>query len=233
MGGYVGYSGQRVRSGLLFRSDHLGNLSAADKVALEALGPIRVLDFRGAQERQAAVCALPSAPVHSLAIEPQLFVRLMQRHAEGHTLDVPTALLAMQDNYRSYVMDNAARYRALFMHLLEAGGPVVFHCTAGKDRTGVAAALVLHALGVSDGDVLANYLETNQRLKVQHASAPGVPQEVLQVLNRVQQGFLDAAFGAINGAYGDVHAYLDRALGVGPQEVAALRGRYLEPTQPL
>lgn len=78
LGGYTGDSGRAVRHGRLFRSDHLGALTADDLAVLdEALGPaLRVCDFRGVHERQAAACVIRHATVHSLPIEPSIVQKL-------------------------------------------------------------------------------------------------------------------------------------------------------------
>jgi protein-tyrosine phosphatase len=151
----------------------------------------------------------------------------MQRHQAGETLDVATALHAMQETYRGFILDNTARYRSLFEHLLACDAPLVFHCTAGKDRTGLAAALILLALGVSRDDVMHDYLLTNHYLKVRHADAPGVPADVLLLLNQVREEFLGAAFEVIDQLHGSVDGYLETGLGVGPHERNRLAGMYL------
>jgi hypothetical protein len=91
----------------------------------------------------------------------------------------------MKQTYRAFVHDNSPRFAELFHHLLDTDAPMVFHCTAGKDRTGVAAALILLALGVPRDVVLQDYLLTNK-----HYCHPPLPQsetpiDVLQVLWRV------------------------------------------------
>lgn len=227
IGGYIGLDGRRVRWRRIFRSDHLGGLTAADSALLAKHQLRRVFDLRGRQERKAAPCVLPQAEVHSLAIEPSLFVRLMQRHQAGETIDVSIAMHTMQQTYCGFILDNTASYRNLFEHLLASDAPLVFHCTAGKDRTGMAAALILHALGVSRQDVMQDYLLTNQFLKVRHADTPGVPDDVLALLNAVREEFLAAAFTVIDDTHGGVDAYLENQLGVGARQRHHLADMYL------
>ena len=85
---------------------------------------------------------------HGLAIEPTVVQRMQDLSATGEPLTVPLVGRLMKDLYRGLVNDQAHRYAELFEHLLQADAPVVFHCTAGKDRTGFAAALILLALDV-------------------------------------------------------------------------------------
>ena len=114
----------------------------------------------------------------------------------------------MRDSYRSYVQNNTPRFRTLFAHLLEDRAPLVIHCTAGKDRTGFACALILHTLGVADDVISEDYLLTNRYYRRDPASSSDLPDDVKQVLGSVQGSFLAAAFEAIDADYGDLETYL-------------------------
>ena len=228
LGGYRGLDGRALRWRRIFRSDHLARLSSADAQVLAGHGLGRVLDLRGAQERLAAPCTLPGVAVHSLAIEPSLFNRLHSRQQAGEALTPAVATKAMRETYREFVLANTPRFHSLFQHLLAGDAALVFHCTAGKDRTGLAAALVLPALGVSHDEVMHDYLLTNLHLKDRHAYAPGMPEDVLQLLNQVRAEFLGAAFEAINEQHGDVEAYLEGAMGLGSVQRQRLAALYLE-----
>lgn len=228
LGLYRGAGGRPLRRGRIYRSDHLGALSVDDIAALQPLGIGRVLDFRGTTERLSAVCALPQVAVHSLAIEPTVVQVLGAMLAAGETVTPADVVAHMQDTYRGFVRHSTPRFAQLFGHLLASDAPLVFHCTAGKDRTGFAAALVQHALGVSPADVLHDYLLTNQRLKPPGTERYGLSLEVAQVLWRVQPDFLDAAFEAVAQDYGDLDTYLRDGLGLGAPERARLAELYLE-----
>ncbi|TWO68430.1 tyrosine-protein phosphatase [Caenimonas sedimenti] len=218
-------SGLRPRT--LYRSDHLGALNADDARQIQALGIQRVLDFRGVDERESAVCALPDVTVHSLPIEPTVVQALNSLVAAGQTLTKEVVAHHMRETYRGFVRENTHRFAEFFGHLLESGEPTVFHCTAGKDRTGFAAALVLHALGAPDDEVMHDYLLTNERLAMPSVSRYGLPGEVMAVLWRVQPDFLQAAFDEAAAAHGSVDGYLREALGVGDPQREHLRGLYL------
>jgi len=134
----------------------------------------------------------------------------------------------MRDSYRGYVQDNTQRYRTLFAHLLEDRAPLVIHCTAGKDRTGFACALILHALGVSEQVIADDYLLTNQFYKRDPAHSTELPDDVKQVLGTVRAAFLEAAFEAVEADYGSLDNYFRDGLGLGQAERKALEGRYLQ-----
>ena len=165
LGGYPGHDGRPVRWRRLFRSDHLGGLTEADKAQLVALGLARSFDFRGEAERAAVGYQLPGLTQHSLAIEPTVVQRMQDLVDAGQSLTPAHASELMAELYRALVNDQSHRFAELFEHLLTADAPVVFHCTAGKDRTGFAAALVLLALGVPRDVVQQDYLLTNRVFK--------------------------------------------------------------------
>lgn len=228
LGGYAGLGGRIVRWRKLFRSDHLAALTLEDSAALTRLGLSRAYDFRGVTERAAVPYELPGVTSYSLSIEPTVVQRLKELVAGGHQLTVQDTVGLMQETYRDFVHANSPRFAELFAHLLESDAPLVFHCTAGKDRTGFAAALILLALGVPRSVVMQDYLLTNELFRMPMPIPARAPQEVLNVLWRVQEEFLDAALHAVDADYGGVPQYLVQALGVGPKEQARLAMLYLE-----
>lgn len=230
LGGYAGEDGRVVRWRRLFRSDHLAALTAQDTLALAGLGVTRTLDFRGDAERAAQAYALPNVRYHALSIEPTVVQRAKEMALAGEEMTAPVAVRLMQDTYRAFVANNARQYAELFEHLLENDAPLVFHCTAGKDRTGFAAALILMALGVPRSVVMEDYLLTNGLYQRPTSLVTGsAPEEVLNVIWRVQEDFLDAALDAVDADYGGLDRYLSDQLSVGNAERARLKQLYLEP----
>jgi len=229
LGGYRGKDGRTVRWRQIFRSNHLGHLTESDIEVLRSLGLKSAFDFRGTEERVTALCALSDIAVHSLPIEPTVVAALRARGANGVTLSSADALEVMRDSYRNYVRHNTTSFRTLFAHLLEEDrAPLVIHCTAGKDRTGFACALILHSLGVPDDLIAEDYLLTNRFYRRDPSASSDLPDDVKQVLGSVQLSFLAAAFEAIDADYGDLENYLRDGLGLGAAEREALAARYLE-----
>lgn len=212
----------------LFRSDHLGALSDEDARKIQSLGVRRVIDFRGERERLSAACALPDVRVHALTIEPTIVQVLSDLIAAGQRLTPADVVGHMQETYRGFVQDNTPRFREFFGLLLDSDEPTVFHCTAGKDRTGFAAALVLHALGATQAQIMDDYLLTNQRLRRPPGAGMGLAPEVAAALWGVQVEFLQAAFEAVDREHGSLDAYLRKGLGLGPAEHQRLRALYLQ-----
>jgi protein-tyrosine phosphatase len=228
LGGYHARDGRIVRWRQIFRSNHLGHLTEADIEVLRGLGVRSAFDFRGTEERVAAMCGIAGIAVHSLPIEPTVVAALRARRADGAALSSEDALEVMRDSYRNYVRHNTHSYRTLFAHLLEDRAPLVIHCTAGKDRTGFACALILHALGVPDDVIAEDYLLTNRFYRRDPTASSDLPDEVRQALASVEASFLGAAFEAIGAEYGDLENYFSDGLGVGADQRAKLKARYLD-----
>lgn len=227
LGGYQTRDGRTVRWRQIFRSNHLAHLTEQDVAVVRGLGVRSAFDFRGVAERAEALCGMNDVTVHSLPVEPTV-VAALRKIAGNRELSEADAIDVMRDSYRGYVQDNTPRYRTLFTHLLEDRAPLVIHCTAGKDRTGFACALILHALGVSEQVIADDYLLTNRFYKRDPAHSTELPDDVKQVLGTVRAAFLEAAFEAVEADYGSLDNYFRDGLGLGQAERKALEGRYLQ-----
>jgi len=229
LGGYPTADGRTVRWRQIFRSNHLGHLTDSDVAVLRELGVRSAFDFRGTEERTAALCGMPEIAVHSLPVEPTVVAALRAIMAAGTPLSTDHAVEVMRGSYSGYVQNNTPHFRTLFAHLLEEDrAPLVIHCTAGKDRTGFACALILHTLGVSEDIISEDYLLTNRFYRRDPNHSSDLPDDIKQVLGSVQTSFLAAAFEAINADYGDRETYLRDGLGLGNAERAHLEARYLQ-----
>ncbi|WP_372659243.1 tyrosine-protein phosphatase [Hydrogenophaga sp.] len=228
LGGLVGAQGRRVRSGRVFRSDHLAALSTADLAHLQTLGLTHSIDFRGLAERAERPYALPGVRTLALSIEPTVVQRIQALLDAGHTPSQSDAVALMCETYRGFVLDNTAVFRRFFQHLLAHPTPLVFHCTAGKDRTGFAAALLLSVLGVEHEAIVHDYLLTNQLYRRSPALEGAGPASVMDVLWQVQPAFLQAAFDCVEQSFGGLPQYLETGLGLQPEELDRLRQHLLE-----
>ena len=135
----------------------------------------------------------------------------------------------MADAYASYALVWHHRYASMFDLLLENEAPaLLFHCTAGKDRTGFGAALVLAALGVDRASIEADYLATAALWRGAAAIREGMAPVAGEILTSVHPMFLNAGFEAMQAAHGSVEGYLEERLGLTPSRRAALRAALVE-----
>ena len=228
VGGYLTQNGRRVRHGQVFRSDHLAGLTADDERRLQALGVSHSLDFRGVAEFTATPYDIPGVQRVALTIEPTVVARMQALVAQGIEPTTEETVELMRETYRDFVNRNADTFGRFLTHLLEQPTPQVFHCTAGKDRTGFAAALLLSALGVDQATIEHDYLLTNQLYRRDPRLEGKGPAHVMKVLWQVQPEFLHAAYEAVDAQHGGMQNYLHGAIGLSPQELVELKRMLLE-----
>ncbi len=231
LGGWPTADGRVVRTGLVFRAPALVELSPADEAAVARLGIRTVCDFRGVRERAHAPVVIPGAQNLSLPIEPSVGASLRDILRTGQAsgeLSPGEMMELLGDAYRAYALQSHAQYRALFSRLLAPDGlPLLLHCSAGKDRTGFGAALILTALGVSWDDVVRDYLATNAFWRRETARHFDLPPAINEVLLGAHETLLTAAFDAVRHAYGSIDAYFADAIGLDHAGRLALASRLL------
>jgi protein-tyrosine phosphatase len=238
MGGYRAANAKRVKFGLLFRSGATDALTASDRAMLESLQIRAVFDLRSNQERLDSPNGLKDyagiiylahdhdrrgGNLFSLLDSPNLLAR-----------DLENAMLHM---YRQLPYELADIYRALFQTITEGSLPLVFNCAAGKDRTGVAAALLLSAIGVNWDDVLADYQLSQQFVPA--ITRKFIPSTLGGKLGRlapaliapifdVRPSYLIAMREAIIAHSGSIDEYLRAELGVNRSSLEQLRQQLLD-----
>ncbi|MFF8843825.1 tyrosine-protein phosphatase [Streptomyces sp. NPDC015127] len=245
LGGIPLAGGGTVRSGVLLRSGQLHRLDLAADPAVAALGVRTVVDFRTRDERDARPDRVPPGGRLLLAdvLADQVAAGRMPAAARLRQLLADPAVAEQelgggrgremfQSIYRAFVTTESARtsYRAFLNELAEPGAtPLLFHCTAGKDRTGWAATIVLTVLGASPESVRAEYLSVNAA--VREAFAPlvegftlqgGRPETALAMIG-VAPEYLAAALDEVETRYGSMEAYVTDGLGVTPATLELLR----------
>ena len=228
LGGWPTADGRRVRFGLVFRAASLSSLTDKDVVALTEIGLRTVCDLRGVEEQQGAPSRMSGVTTHALSIEPSLgaSVREVSSRAGATSADI---MALLRRAYTAYALDWSHRYRGLFELLLQDDAPpLLFHCSAGKDRTGFGAALILTALGVAEDVVMMDYLATNRLWRVDPDVAAGMPALGAEVLLRAHPELIAVAFDAVRAEFGSLDAYFEQRIGLGPERRGLLRERLLE-----
>jgi protein-tyrosine phosphatase len=233
LGDYPAADGQRTVPRKVFRSPTLAALTDRDVETLKTLNIRTVIDFRGDDEVAKEPSRLPEGVrVVRLPIEVGNTgaLPILQQLMSGEVDSLQSAAW-MESINRQFASEFTPQYREFFEILLRPESyPVVFHCTAGKDRTGFAAALLLSALGVDRETVMADYLLTNRFLKPspQLSQVPDRALPAIRQLWGVQPAYLNAARDEMMRRSGTVDRYLQEELGVGEAEKSRLRQLLLE-----
>lgn len=245
MGGYETADGQRVRWGQLYRSGVMDGLTPADYDYLSDLGIKVVCDLRTAQERSAEPTKWAAGDADYLFFpdpvsgDPAGFMSVFQ------SPDVtPEAVReAMAEGYAHIAQEQAPAYREMFTRLAAGEAPLAFNCSAGKDRTGIGAALILTALGIPEETVIADYALSETYVDYMeeftasddqitedspYAFLAKLPPEVVAPLMRSDPYYLETAFSDLKADHGSVMGFIQNELGVSDEMVDSLQAKLLE-----
>lgn len=251
LGGYKTVDGRTIKHGLLLRTGKLDNISDSDIKALEQSYHLRhIIDFRMDMERvNAADPSIKGAEYHHLdVIDPSLFASAGLPEVDISGFDiVQMTKLSIQSGMldeRMYIgfLDSEYGRKAFseFFRILISVEPdcaVLWHCTGGKDRTGLAAMLLLSALGVDEKTITEDYLLTNvynaeriastrQYLQTKGYEKAFIDKAVL-VFDAVDESFLCTAINFLKKKYGSVTGYIHNGLKINQTEINSLKEKYL------
>lgn len=252
LGGYIGADGKKVKDNVLIRTAGIDGISdeTAEKLA-EEYHVKYVVDFRMDYERErTADKAIPGAEniaisVYELDMTDPKMVEMMRRIGEAGDDSLQKSIEYAKTGYLSLLytqilLSEAGQkgYARFFDILLKnKGGAVLWHCTYGKDRTGVAAALVLYALGVDEDVIMRDFLMSNEVYRdniayleneLKNRSCDDMVMKEAQAMAGVKGEYLAAAFEAVKSKYGSIQDYIKNQLGVSDEKIAKLRDMYLE-----
>ncbi len=236
-GDYAAADGARVRAGVLWRSSQHRDATAEDLAKVEALSLDTVVDLRGDFERTSFPCPRPKAFAANVVFAAgdtagngphSDAVRDIKTADEAHE-----AMIAL---YKSmpFRPPLIAVYRLYFEALATRTGPNLIHCLAGKDRTGIAVALLHTMLGVHADDMMADYLLTNSAGNLEARIAAGAPHvrsgfgadmddAAVRTLMSVHPAYLNAGFEAIIDRHGSLESYCTDMLGVTHEQRSAIK----------
>jgi protein-tyrosine phosphatase len=231
LGGLATVDGRVTRHGVLFRSSALEELSSRDiRVLIDDIGIRTVIDLRSADDCETADALLDT---------PIRYINLPISRGEATTsLERPMGPDGRADMARIYGMYlevSSSSIREIFAELSSGATPAVFHCAAGKDRTGVVAALLLCAVGVTREAVIADFMQTEavlseilaylQRRPAYAEVVLRFPPGTMDVDPKFMIGFLDG----VERTYGGVSAWLTEHAGVPAESIARLERLLVEP----
>ena len=224
MGGYAASDGRIIKPGQLYRSGVLAYFTEADQLKLAELNIRVICDLRRANEREEEPTLWPDNQTIRLdwdddaSLEKQGELPLDKADSVESARDIMKGVYRTMPNW----LDN--RLRGVFEYLLSGQVPLLFHCAAGKDRTGLTAALILHSLGVDRSTILADYAQTNEAVDiiafvVKHQNAKmglatedhpamQIPVDIRQALAKADPIYLNTALQQIEADYQSIDNYL-------------------------
>lgn len=238
LGGYETADGRVTRWRCIYRSDGLDQLTDADLDLIAALGIRLVIDFRVDREVGEAPSRLPDHPElrrQRLPIGEDVAANsVIERMQSGEITRYSADDVAA--TYEMILEDAAPVFGTAVTHAADpANHPMVFHCTAGKDRTGLMAMLLLGALGVADDEIARDYELTTQyrsrkRLTVlrPQLEAAGVDVDAVLPFLTAQAPVMAATIAALEARHGSIQSYLTGAAGVPEQTIDDLRAHLTE-----
>lgn len=232
LGGYKTEDGRSLKWGILYRSDKLSELTDADQEYLLQLGIKRVIDFRSSEEKQNEPDQLPSTLKYiEMPIEADGAIRPKVEAILKGDLKEDVGAILVETN-KEFISDFSGVYKGFIESLIENQEPTLFHCTAGKDRAGFAAALVLLAVGVPEKIVIEDYMKTNKYTeetiqdyinKINLYSLGSVDAEILRPLLGVEERFIRAALDEIKQKYGSVENFIRDELKIRDESIIELK----------
>lgn len=245
LGGYRTKDGRSIKWKKIIRSASLNELTSEDQNYLSEYGVRTVVDFRSSGERA-------DEPDKEIPLAHNLFMPVFKMDETKNSIE-PKALIQeliknpdgtkqMKQVNRNFVVEphSLQTYSDFFKVLLKNTEPdqsVLFHCTAGKDRTGFAAAIFLTAMGVDQETIMTDYLLTNQCLVkkvdqvVTQAQQAGAPTEVVTAIREIfsaQPEYLENAFKTIAENYDSFDLFLSDGLKISTEELNQLKETYLD-----
>lgn len=229
VGGYKTNDGKKVAWGKVFRSADVSHLTDQDLRVLEQKHIHTVIDFRGVKEAAAA-------PDHLL---PETDYLLCPAGSDSLPGVAQMAEVIKKGDFLEKFYGNTQylgdRYKPLFQKLLvlPANESIMYHCTGGRDRTGMATALFLYALGVPQQTIEADFtasnvylLPMNKRMFQGLQQNTGLDEETIRKALELKPELLHSFFSAIKGKYGTVENFFEKELGIGEKERAILKEKY-------
>ncbi len=242
LGGYATEHGHRLHWGKVFRSDGLFRLKENDLEVFRQIGIRHVFDFRTPSEAASAPNRLPQAPAVTYMNLPVSrgefdFTAAMKRITKGDINWLTEDF--MVSGYIHNLDYHAKKWGRVIRHIAEGSeGATLFHCTGGKDRTGICAALILLVLGVPEETVIWDHQLSNvyiaaliPRIK-QRIAAYGIDPDLLDPYLTAPEEAIVAALDHLHRHYGSAEAYLREKAGVYPEELERLRETLLGPQSP-
>lgn len=239
IGGCKSSDGRVVKEGLFFRSANLVNLSKNDLQMLKDLNIKTIFDFRDESE----ILSSPSDIVENInyiriPAMPQLKSNIAQlgsiKEMMENMFDKNNAFELLKESYYNLPVNNPAYKELVKLMQNDSNLPILMHCTAGKDRTGVGSAIILMILGVNRSSIVEDYLKSNQSAKDSineilsvQPELKNVPKDKLKYIFGVNETYINEVFKRIDTDFDSTEDYLLKEFNLTKDDIKNLQSKYL------
>lgn len=237
IGGYATRDGRHVAKGLVFRSGTMSELTPRDHDIFETLGVRFVYDLRSNNERSKRPSRFPDDCRFEVRFrDHEVSDGDITKKIRAKGANASSVRIMAIESYRTLAYEQAHSYRELFLHIAYDPLPLVFHCSAGKDRTGIAAALLHELLGVDRAEVIADYVLTDRFAARAWdliakdpfgASLSEVDRAVWAPIVRADPVYLETMFETLEQRHGSTIGFVREELSLGDDDINAIRARLL------
>lgn len=234
LSGIVNKEGMKIKEGIIYRSGNFSNLTDSDVAKVSALKLTTIVDFRNDGEIQKDPDFIPAgqkietkrAKIGSINDKEMAgFMKILMSPKFNET-SLDSLMIVASNGFTSSISD----FKPFFDEVSKKETVVLFHCTAGKDRTGLASALFLHILDVSDEEIMKDYLRSNEAIAKTNLSkykAYGIPEERMAKLMGVKSIYLETSWNNIIKKYGSIDIMLEKEFGITEKVKKQIQKKYL------
>ncbi|MBB1139730.1 tyrosine-protein phosphatase [Myroides sp. WP-1] len=242
LGGIITQDQRVIKTGHFYRSGHLGKLKKKDFKTLEAYDITQVIDLRTDREIKKHPDRLPATVqyynIQAFEDSEDMFSKAKKEVLKGR-VTVEESNKAVEEFYGIYVLDNPDKIRDIVVRMLDYDQATLFHCSAGKDRTGMIGAIMLSILNVDRQTIMEEYLLSNNgrvedvssRMKLAKFGKflfPKIDYEVIENFSWIKPNYLDAMFAAIETKYGSMDHYIKEGLKISDEQRQAYIVKYTD-----
>lgn len=234
LSGVQNKEGKKIKEGIIYRSGNFSKLSSNDVAKFNAMNINTIVDFRNDGEIQKDPDFIPAGQkiVTKRAVigsinEKEMggFMKILMSPKFSETA-LDSLMISASDGFTSHIQD----FKPFFEEIAKNESVVLFHCSAGKDRTGLASALFLHILDVSEDEIMKDYLRSNEALAKTDLSkykSYGIPEERMAKLMGVKPIYLETSWNNIIKKYGSIDEMLEKEFAITEKVKKQIQEKYL------
>ena len=231
LGGYINKDGLKIKKNAIYRSNFFSEMSKEDQIKIESLKIKTVIDFRGKKEinfNKYKCYSSIAKNKYSKPIETKASVELYDLFIKGKPTEKKVRNL-MIESYKEYATGFISNYKFFLNLLLEKNNlPLVFHCTAGKDRTGFASALIFFCLNIHYENIMEDYLLTNKLWRTTLNLPNKASKSSIKAMLKADVDYLNSALNEVHENYKNIDNYITTKLKINKMKKEKIKSNLLE-----